>query len=125
MKEGMLFKWTDKDGKRLSGKEFIRRWKEGMERVTPLQQARIQLMNYVPIFLGIIGGAIGAFYTKTWWLFIILLGSLGLTSIQALGILQRYWALKRIDEEMRLINSETEKEVENETTNKTTINESS
>ena len=94
----MLFKWTDKDGKKLSSKEFIRRWKDGIERVTPLQQTKIQLMNYTPIFLGITGGIVASFYTKTWWLTIILFGSLGLTLIQALGIMQRYIALKRIDE---------------------------
>lgn len=117
MSEGLLFHWTDKEGKRLSGKEFLKRWRDGMEQVTPLQQAKIQLFNYVPILAGILFGLVASGLNHTWWLFIILIGSFGITCVQTLGVWQRYRILKKVDDELKSIQQE-QKEVEDARTNK-------
>jgi len=86
----------DRYGKEVTPKEFMERWKQGMQSITPYQQAKISLIGIVLIFLGVISGLYITFITKTWWLFLILLGSLFLTSVNALGAIQKYLALKKI-----------------------------
>lgn len=87
-------------------KEFFSRWKGGVEKITPLQQIKVSIIGSVLVLIGIIIGIITTLTTKTWWLVIILLGSLFVTGIGFIGTLQRYFALKRIDD---LIKEQTEK----------------
>lgn len=115
MNKGLLFHWTDKNGNKLTAKEFMQRWKEGIANVTPLQQAKMTLLNYIPIFIGIIFGIVASAWSKTWWLLIILIGSFGITLIQTLGVFQRYMALKEMEVQLNLIRA-NEKEVSNEKT---------
>jgi len=82
-------------------KEFFKRWGEGIQSITPYQQSRISLMSS---FLVLIGVCIGLYATfnRVWWLFIILTGSLGLTSIQILANIQKFLALRRVTQQLNL-----------------------
>lgn len=93
-------------------KEFFKRWKGGIEAITPIQQSKISLMGNVLVLVGVITGLITTSLLRVWWLFIILLGSLLLTSMGFLGTIQKYFALKKINEMMKDVM--IEKEVINE-----------
>ena len=96
--------WKKKDGTQLKMKEFFKEWKNGIMESTPLQQTRISLFAFMPLFAGILWGMAVTFLGKTYWLTLILLGSLPLTSIQFLSTLQKYKAQKKIEETMRELN---------------------
>ena len=86
----------DKEGNYLTTKEFFERWKEGIQKITPLQQTKISLQGVLLVLVGVIIGLIPTFMTAVWWLFIVLIGSLFLTIVNLIGTLQRYFALKNI-----------------------------
>ena len=90
-------KWKDKDGKEVGRKEFMSRWKQGMQGVTPQQQVNVQIRSTWIMIIGIIAGIIVAIVAiKTiWWLLIILVGALGNTSIQQLGLWQKKLLLEK------------------------------
>jgi len=92
-------------------KEFFRRWKQGIEEVTPLQQAKVSLMGNVMVLVGVITGLITTGLLHVWWLFIILCGSLFLTSMGFLATIQKYFALKKMNS---MLEEFTQKEVKNE-----------
>ena len=87
-------------------KEFMRRWKEGIQKVTPFQQIKINLVGNVLVVIGVIIGLITSSMLGIWWLFIILLGSLFLTSMGLLGNIQKYFALQKIKIQMEDLNEE-------------------
>jgi len=85
-------------------KEFFKRWKEGIQKVTPMQMVRINLIGIGLIIAGVILGLVTTFVLKLWWLFTILLGSLFLTTMNLIGTLQKYFTLKKINEMMEVKN---------------------
>ncbi len=91
----------DKKGKKLSLKQFLSRWKEGVEGTSPLQQKKISLWSFVPLFAGIIWGIVISLMGKTYWLALILSGSLPLTIINFISTLQQYRSIKKIEETMK------------------------
>lgn len=93
---------TDKSGKKITWKEFFARWKQGIQKVTPLQQIQVNLWGYLLVFAGIIWGIGLSFKLKQWWLFTILLGSFIITSTTVLGVLQKYLILKNIEKIMKM-----------------------
>ena len=88
----------DKDGKEIRAGEFFSRWKEGVNKVTPLQQTQVSLYGYLFIFAGIIAGIIYAISGAYWWLAVILTGGLIVNLVGFLGILQRLALLKKQEE---------------------------
>ena len=90
----------DKFGNELTTKEFFQRWKQGIQDITLLQQIKINFIGYVFILVGILIGLYST-YSKTWWLFIILIGSLILTITSFVGNLQKYFILKKLDNAMK------------------------
>ncbi len=95
------FFWKDKQGKKLSFKQFKNRFKEGVINTTPLQQTRVTLFSFLPIFAGVLWGIVVTFLIKSYWLTLILSGSLPITSIQFLSNVQKYKALKKVDKLMK------------------------
>ena len=95
------FFWKDKQGNKLTFKQFMKRWKDGVEGITPLQQTKTSLMSFPLIFGGIITGIIIMLFRKEWWLLAILTGSLPLTSMQLLSMWQKYKQMKKINETMK------------------------
>jgi len=89
----------DKDGNYLTTKEFFKKWGEGIQKITPLQQVKIQRNSTLLVILGVVIGLFSTFLTKTWWLFIILVGSFFLTIVNYIGIAQRLKILKDIDDQ--------------------------
>ncbi len=92
--------WTDKEGNKLTPGEFASRWKEGINKVTPLQQIKVSMFGYLIIVAGILVGIVSAIIYKSWWLLIILIGSIVVTGVQFLGMFQRYNLLKKIEKEV-------------------------
>ena len=94
----------DKEGNYLTTKEFLERWKKGIQKVTPLQQTKISLQGVVLVLIGVVVGIVSSFMIGIWWLVIILFGSLFLTVINLIGTLQRYFSLKEIEKQFNEVN---------------------
>jgi len=60
---------------------------------------KIQRNSTLLVILGVVIGLFSTFLTKTWWLFIILVGSFFLTIVNYIGIAQRLKILKDIDDQ--------------------------
>lgn len=92
--------WKAKDGKELTLKQFGSRYKEGVVNITPLQQTKTTLWSFIPIFAGLVWGITVMIIAGTWWMVLILGGSLPIISVQFIGNFQKYRALKRVKEAM-------------------------
>ena len=81
----------DKLGNKLTWKEYMGKWKQGIEGITPMQQVVMQIKStwimVIGILLGIVMCIIGI--RNLWWLMIILIGALGNTSMQLVGLIQK------------------------------------
>lgn len=88
--------WKDREGNKLTFKEFLARWKTGLQAVTPLQQVVWQMWSTWIILIGIVCGiVISCFaFKQVWWLTIILIGAFFNTSVQMLGLWQKASLLK-------------------------------
>ena len=95
------FFWRDRKGDELSSKQFMVRWKEGIINITPLQQTTTTLWAFIPMFAGLLWGIVATFMLKTYWLTLILCGSLPITSIQFISNIQKYRAQKKAEEMMK------------------------
>ncbi len=84
-------KITIPSGETITGKEYLSRWKQGIQKVDIKYQTKIQIKSTMIIVVGILCGlVISAINFKTlWWLFIILLGALGNTVVQLIGLIQK------------------------------------
>jgi len=97
--------WTDRDGKRIDSTEFLKRFKEGVVKTSPLQQLRLQMWSSTPIFAGVLWGLVITFMAKTYWLTLILIGVLPIQSITFLGMYQKYISLKKTEDLIKEANS--------------------
>ena len=90
--------WKDKKGNKLTYKQFMSKWKEGMRGITPYQQTRMQLNSTYIMLIGILCGFIITLFNlkNLWWLSIILGAAFFNTSISALGLWQKKVALQNI-----------------------------
>ena len=91
--------WTDKQGNKLTAKEFMERWRQGIEGLTPLQVTKTHLRSLKVALIGIL---LGLYYSvmafkQLYWLFVILLGSLGIMLSQWVAIWQKKKALEEIE----------------------------
>ena len=95
--ERKIFK--DKQGNKLTSKEFFARWKQGIEGITPAQQVKVQITSTRIMLFGIVAGLIVTFFTfKTlWWVSLILTGALGTTYVQYVGLLQKKRAMENFE----------------------------
>lgn len=91
----------DISGEEVGLKGFIKRWKLGIEGITPLQQAKTNILGTWITLTGVLAGmTINALVrmSNQWiWIEIILTGSLILIVVQMIGGLQKYWRFKEID----------------------------
>ncbi len=105
------FFWKDKQGNELTFKEFMKRWKDGIEGITPLQQSFTQLLGIWITITGIVAGIIVNALIRMeniwWWVEIILVGSLIVTGISMLGQYQKYKIYKKIDKEVKKLNKKS------------------
>ena len=94
----------DKDGNYLTTKEFFKKWGEGIQKITPLQQVKIQRNSTWLVILGVVIGLYSTFVTEVWWLFIILVGSFFLTIVNYIGIVQRLKILQDVEDKFGYVN---------------------
>ncbi len=82
---------TDKEGNKLTWKEYVERWKKGIKEITPLQQLTTQINSTYIILIGLVSGLVITIYNfkQFWWLAIILFGALINTYIQLIGLKQK------------------------------------
>ncbi len=97
--------WKNKAGKKLTGKEFISSWKEGIKKITPLQNIKVTLIGSFIILIGIIIGIITAYVYSMWWLLIILIGSIIVQGLAFLGSIQKYMVFKNIEKIIREVDA--------------------
>lgn len=95
--------WTDKKGNKYTFREFMAKWKEGIQNISPLQQTNIKLRSTWLTAIGILCGLIVSFFAvKTlWWLSIILLGALINTAIIIVGMYQTKWSFEKVESIMK------------------------
>ncbi len=97
------FFWKAKDGSELSFKEFMKRWKEGVEGITPLQQTKTTLWSYPLVLGGVLTGIVIMIFREEWWLVLILIGSLPMTLIGLLSTWQKFKQQNKIYKTMKLL----------------------
>jgi len=96
----------DKQGKSYTFKEFMKKWKQGMEGITPVQQLSSNNLGYYLVFLGEIVGIITSIWMRQWWLLIILIGSLIITAVAYIGNWQQLQVMKKQEEIMKSLDLE-------------------
>ena len=86
-------------GKKISWKEFFKRWGEGIRSVSPLNLAIIERNGIYITLAGIICGLVISVITfKTlWWLGIILLGSMIITLTSLISCLKKVSAYRNVE----------------------------
>jgi len=87
----------DKQGNKVNGKEFMQRWKQGIQEITPLQSTSISLWSSIWVLIGIILGIIICWMQELYWVVLILWGSLFLSVMSFIGIWQKYNVLKTME----------------------------
>jgi hypothetical protein len=99
-----------KSGEVITWKEFGKRWKKGIEGITPLQQAKMAYkstwITIVGILLGLVISAIAI--KSLYWLFIILTGALFNTFIQQIANLQRWRMFANVEGQMKILMEQVE-----------------
>lgn len=81
----------------MNAKEFFTRWGKGIQQITQMQMTKINLIGIVLIIIGILIGLYSTYLTKTWWLFLVLIGSFAMVIMNLVAILQKYYLLKEIE----------------------------
>lgn len=94
-----------KTGEKISWKEAGKRFKAGVEGITPLQQAKISIQGTWISIAGVILGIIVSIVTikSLWWVLVILIGGLVVTLSSLIGMYQKYWGLKKINDIMNSV----------------------
>lgn len=94
--------WTDREGKSVEGKEFLARWKDGISKVTPMQQTKNNFLGYLIVFAGLIWGIVLSGKNHQWWLLTILAGSFIISGSQLTSLIQKYLFLRNVERGLSL-----------------------
>ena len=92
--------WKDKQGNKLTFKEFKKRFWKGVEGITPKQQTKTQIISQIPIFGGLIWGSVVSFISEMYWLGVILIFALPINFMSFISNLQKYKTQKKAEELM-------------------------
>ena len=102
----------DVEGREVKTKQFFKRWKKGIEGITPLQQSITNLVGNWIVLSGILGGmiinALVRMENQWIWIEVILGGSLILVVMQLIGGIQKYWRFKEINKLQKDLEKQTE-----------------
>jgi len=93
--------WKDKYGNKLTFKEFKKRFWKGVEGITPKQQTKTQIISQIPIFAGLLWGAVVSFIGERYWLVVILIFALPINFMSFISNLQKYKMQKKSEELMK------------------------
>ncbi len=110
----------DKQGNKLTTKEFFKRWGKGIEGITAIQKLRTQLMGTRITLIGLFCGLFISIYgwDKLWWVGIILSGAILTTGVQYLGFKQQYIQLKNLEKAEEVTMDELFKDIKEKEVNK-------
>ena len=91
--------WKDKQGNELTFKEFMDRWKKGVEGITPLQQTKATISGTYITLAGIVLGIIASIiaFKVMWWVVVILIGAFIITFMQLVGLWQKMRLFKMME----------------------------
>ncbi len=95
--------WTTPTGEKISFKEFINRWKEGIKKATltisPQKQNKSTIKFTWIMLIGFITGFVmGIINWKTlWWVVIVLFAAIGNTLIQLIALYQQKKVLENYE----------------------------
>jgi hypothetical protein len=105
-------KLTVKKYKQLGTKKFFKKWGEGIEGITPLQNTRTVLISLIVMILGVVYGFIFTLlFTRTYWLSVILGASLPITFMQFVSAYQKYVKLKEVEKIMKELDNQVNQEI--------------
>jgi len=98
--------WKDKEGNKLTAKEFAKRFKDGIEMMTPLQKIKNEVRSTFTMFIGYLVGLVSliiyrdAFVVQwfTYGLIIIFLGATWSNGIKWFALKAQLKSLKGLDE---------------------------
>ena len=107
-----IYIWTDKLGNKLTLDEFIKRFKQGLQGVTSLQQLKMQLNSMYIIIIGLLCGITITLlsFENLWWLFIVLVGGLFNTCVQFIGVWQKKKQIEIIELNFGGYNADTKRQ---------------
>ena len=85
--------------KQEGAKGFFARWKQGIQKITPLQQTREQVRFTWIVMIGIICGMVMTIrsWSSMWWVTIILVGALGNTYLSYVALKQKLNLLESLE----------------------------
>lgn len=90
-----------KTGQRVNWKQFFQQWKEGMQKINPLQQTIVTQWGQLISAVGVIWGIVFSIRLAYWWMMVILIGGIVVLGVQMLGTWQRKVILKQMDKLMK------------------------
>lgn len=103
----MITIWKDKEGNSLTTKEFLSRWKQGIDNITPMQRLRnekrgtaITLLGFIVSFAAVIWkrDTIGVL---SYGLILIFLGSIITTGLKYLALRAQYKFMEKLEKEVK------------------------
>ena len=91
----------DKSGKKITMSEFMSRWKQGIQQISPAQKMGHQLRGTFLILVGLICGLVITLrnYKTLWWVAIVLVGALMVNGISYLSMRQQKVMLDKINKQ--------------------------
>jgi len=94
----------DKDGNKVTTKEFFQRWGKGIEGITPIQKLKTQITGTTITLIGLFLGLFVSIYSwkNLWWVGIILIGAIINTLVSFLGLIQQKRIFNNLEEQFKL-----------------------
>ena len=92
------FFWEDRYGNQLSLKEFLGRWRKGIEGISPVQQSLTSLWGFPLILGGMVTGIVINLINHVYWLVLILVGGFPPTIMSLVSLWQKYQSQKKAQE---------------------------
>jgi hypothetical protein len=96
-----------KSGEEITWKEFLDRWKEGMQNLTPKQRTQNDIVSSWTILIGFIASIIALIFFNetfglvTYGLILIFIGNTYSNSIKLFGLYGQLKLFKNIEEQMK------------------------
>lgn len=91
----------DKQGNKYTFKQFLSKWKKGIEGITPFQQIKSQIKGTNVMLFGLLCGIVACAFSikKLWWVEIILGAGFFNTYISLIGMKQKKKLLEQFSGE--------------------------
>jgi len=105
--------WKTKQGEKITAKEFVNRWKQGIEDITPLQQIKTQIYFTRILLFGILCGFFIAIYSwkNMWWLAIVLGAAFGNTFVQIVALQQKKKMISQMEQSLQICKEVEDNEI--------------